>query len=664
MCYTKFLLLLTEEEQNPDDSTPPWTDDQNLETEPLHFQLSTQALNRDTSPKILKFMGLITGLQVSVLVDTGSSHNIIQPRIAKYLNLHLSFINPFTIMVGNGDRLTCNGLCPQVPLKIQDHTFTIPCYLIAIEGADVVLGLDWLSTLGPISADFATSSLSFKYHNAPITLTANHSANAHLSSYNTLQHLSHTNSIASCHLLSIIPTSNNTDSDKPSHISTTTKFNNLPTAIQSTLLKFQTLFQKPKELPSSRPHDHHINLLPNTNPVNVKPYRYPHNQKATITQLISDMLEDSIIKPSHSPFSSHVLLVKKKDGTWRFCVDYRALNAVTVKDSFPIPTVDELLDELGNAKFFTKLDLRSGYHQIRLFPLDTHKTTFRTCDGHYEFLVLPFRLTNAPSTFQSAMNDLLRPYLRKFVLVFFDDILIYNPSFEEHLIHLELILELLITNNFFAKFSKCDFAVTMVHYLGHLISEGVMQPDPEKIQAILNWPQPRSLSMLRGFLGLPGFYRKFIKGYTSLAAPLTDLLRGNTFTRTELATRAFTELKEQIANGPKLHLPDLTQPFQLETDASSTAIGAVLQQGGKPLAFFSKKLCPRRQQAAAYVRELFAITEAGKTNVVADALSRQFQYDEATIMENKSILLAVSSPVLLPRSLGHSYRFTQARTLS
>lgn len=282
------------------------------------------------------------------------------------------------------------------------------------------------------------------------------------------------------------------------------------------------------------------------------------------------------------------------------------------------------MDELGSAKFFTELDLRSGYHQIRVYPPDTHKTAFRTCDGHYEFLVLPFGLTNAPSTFQSAMNDLLRPYLRKFVLVFFDDILINSPSFTDHLVHLKLILELLVTNKFFAKFSKCDFTVTTVHYLGHLISDGLMTPDPAKIKAILDWPQPRSLSALRGFLGLSGFYRKFIKGYTVLAAPLTDLLRVNNFTWTEEATQAFTQLQHQITNAPKLHLPDLAKPFQIETDASSTAIGAVLQQGGHPLAFFSKKLCPRMQQAPTYVRELFAITEAGRSNVVADALSRKF----------------------------------------
>lgn len=270
------------------------------------------------------------------------------------------------------------------------------------------------------------------------------------------------------------------------------------------------------------------------------------------------------------------------------------------KDRFPIPTVEELLDELANAKFSSKLDLRSGYHQIRVHPTDTPKTAFRTCDGHYEFMVLPFGLTNAPSTFQAAMNDLLRPYLRKFVLVFFDDILIYNSTYVDHLSHLHTVLNLLVTNQFFAKLSKCVFAVSSVHYLGHIISDGTMAPDPSKVAAIKEWPMPRSLSQLRGFLGLTGFYRRFVRNYATLATPLTDLLRQNKFTWNDSAAKAFTELQNHIGADSFLHLPDLSMPFQIETDASAVAIGAVLQQAGKPLAFFSKQLCPRLQSAPAW----------------------------------------------------------------
>ena len=245
-------------------------------------------------------------------------------------------------------------------------------------------------------------------------------------------------------------------------------------------------------------------------------------------------------------------------------MDYKALNAATICDRFPIPTIDELLDELGSTIVFTKIDLYSGYHQIHLTPIDTHKTAFRTMDGHYEFLVMPFGLTNAPSTFQAAMNDLLRPYLRRFVLVFFDDILVYSPTLQDHLTHLELILQLLAQHHFFAKLSKCSFATTQVSYLGHLISSIGVTPDPDKIQAITSWPQPRSLTDLRAFLGLTGFYRKFVHHYATLVSPLTDLLQHKQFTWTSAAQEAFQILQAHMAKIPTLRLPDFQQPFTVE----------------------------------------------------------------------------------------------------
>jgi hypothetical protein len=345
------------------------------------------------------------------------------------------------------------------------------------------------------------------------------------------------------------------------------------------------VFQEPQQLPPQRSFDHSIPLVQGVKPININPYRYSPEQKDEIEAQIKQMLQQGIIQPSTSPFASPVLLVKKKDGTWRFCVDYRHLNAITIKNKYPLPiknkyplpVVDELLDELHGAKWFTKLDLRSGYHQIRVLPEDEIKTAFKTHNGHWQFKVMPFGLTNAPATFQGIMNTIFAEQLRKYVLVFVDDILIYSESFEAHQNHLQQVFQILRANQLFIKKSKCTFAQPQLEYLGHIIGEQGVQTDPAKIQAVQDWPNPTNHKQLRGFLGLSGYYRKFIKNYGAISRPLTDLLKKNTpFVWTPALQESFDTLKTALVEAPVLALPDFTKPFVLETDASDQAIGVVL----------------------------------------------------------------------------------------
>jgi Reverse transcriptase (RNA-dependent DNA polymerase) len=254
--------------------------------------------------------------------------------------------------------------------------------------------------------------------------------------------------------------------------------------IQQVLNEFSDVFQHPKELPPNRTIDHKVPLLPLAKPVNLRPCRYSYFQKLELEKIIEELLQTSVIRPSTSPFASPALLVKKKDGSWRLCVDYQQLNNITVKNKYPIHVIDDLLDELYGAHVFSKVDLRSGYHQIRMFDDDIVKMTFRTHEGHYEYLVMPFGLTNAPATFQALMNTIFKPYLRRFVLVFFDDILIYSKDMVSHVQHLNLVLQKLRENQLFAKLSKCEFGVAKVEYLGHIISSQGVATDPGKIEAM------------------------------------------------------------------------------------------------------------------------------------------------------------------------------------
>ncbi|GJR78670.1 transposon ty3-G gag-pol polyprotein [Tanacetum coccineum] len=418
----------------------------------------------------------------------------------------------------------------------------------SVRGCEMVLGIQWLSTLGDIQRNFKELQLQKQ-------LLQNHG--------NYVPSISYIWPSATLQLMH----------------STTLQSTKLYPDLEQLLLEFEDVFAVPHTLPPQRKFDHRIPLKDESVAINVRSYRYPLAQKDAIEAMIKELLDTGVVIPSHSPFSSPIVMVKKKDGSWRICIDYRQLNNNTIKDKFPIPVIGELIDELCGAKFFSKLDLRSGYHQIIMCEEHIFKIAFKSHEEHYGFVVMPFFLINAPSTFQALINLVFKPFLRNFTLVFFDDILIYNPSLENNVDHLRQVLKVMRENTLYAKQSKCMFGTRQVEYLGHLISTERVATDPQKIQAMQTWPVPTTLKQLRVVSS---------------------------------AQQDFETLQQTMTEAPDLAFPNFNKEFVIETDASEYGIGAVLQQQGHPIAFFSKTLAPKHQSLSTYEKELLVVILALK----------------------------------------------------
>jgi RNase H-like domain found in reverse transcriptase/Reverse transcriptase (RNA-dependent DNA polymerase)/Integrase zinc binding domain/Chromo (CHRromatin Organisation MOdifier) domain/Retroviral aspartyl protease len=384
--------------------------------------------------------------------------------------------------------------------------------------------------------------------------------------------------------------------------------------------EYSKVFSKAQadQLPPHRPYDHAIPVTEGATVPFGPVYNLSQTELKALHEYIKENLAKGFIRRSESPAGAPILFVKKKDGSLRLCVDYRGLNKVTTPNRCPLPLISETFDQLGRAKYFTKLDMRGAYNLLRIAKGDEWKTAFRCRYGHFEYQVMPFGLMNAPGTFQAFVNDVLRDYLDDFVVVYLDDILIYSDTLEEHTEHVRRVLKKLDAAGIGLKLEKCAFDKQEVHFLGFVIGINGISMDPAKVAAIQDWATPKSVFDIQVFLGLANFYRRFVRNYSKIAIPLTTLLKKNTkFVWSKSAQSAFDELKARLMSGPILRHFDPTKACVIEADASDYALGGVCSQHDEfgqlhPIAYYSRKLLPAEMNYQIYDKELLAIVCAFK----------------------------------------------------
>lgn len=377
-------------------------------------------------------------------------------------------------------------------------------------------------------------------------------------------------------------------------------------------------FQENTRLSFTNVIKHKIRTTNNV-PIISKSYRYPYIHKREVEGQIQEMLQNNIIRHSNSPYSAPIWIVPKKadasgKNKWRLVIDYRKLNEVTIDDKYPIPNIDEILDKLGRCQYFTTLDLAKGFHQIEIEEEDIHKTAFSVEGGHYEFLRMPFGLKTAPATFQRLMNYVLRDYINKICLVYLDDVIIFSTSLQEHINSLKLVFNRLQEANLKVQLDKSEFLKKETEFLGHVVTLEGIKPNPKKIECIVNFPIPKSPKQIKQFLGLTGYYRKFIKDYSLIAKPMTKCLKKDAkinISNPEYQ-ESFNTLRNLLIHDPILAYPDFTKKFTLTTDASNFALGAILSQENHPICYASRTLNDHEINYSTIEKELLAIIWATK----------------------------------------------------
>ena len=555
---------------------------------------------------LLYVSALINGRLCQAMVDTGASHEFMTPTLAKACGLRMEVNSKGTWKTVNGKEKQVGRIAPNVVVTVGEVTVRVEFSIVEMDDFDVVLGQSWARLARALPYPFGEQVL-FMQDKLHVVKASSSRPNPLPKILSSMQ----LKKVArkGCLMMAAIFKDTN-DHGHPLSLK------DIHPNMMVLLDRFQDVMPNalPKELPPKREVDHRIEVVPGCTPPVKSPYRLSIAENAELKRQLNELLEAGFIRPSRSPYGAPVLFVKKKDGSLRMCVDYRALNKLTIKNRYPLPNLREMFDQLGKARYFTKMDLRSGYYQMRIAEGDVEKTAMRTRYGSYEWLVMSMGLTNAVATFSTLMNQVFGPELDKCIVVYLDDLLVFSSTWEQHLKDVEMALQRLRENHLYVKKSKCDFGVEVVYFLGFKIACGELQPEEEKLRAIKEWPTPRSVTDVRSFLGLASFYRVFIDGFARLSTPLSNLTKsGKKWFWCDKCACAFDALKEALCTAPCLALPDFDKPFELHTDASNYAMGGVLMQEGRPVAFESKKLMDRETRYPTHEKEMAAIVHCLRT---------------------------------------------------
>eukprot|EP00253_Pinus_taeda_P029666 PITA_29666 len=554
----------------------------------------------DYQPTMTEFEGKIFDRAVSVLVDPGATLSYISPKVVESCGLQTTkFKSLWLVQLATGTKRRVLTKVSNCPLKLAGQIITTELNVLPLGSYDVLTGMDWLERRWSI-INCKTKTISYRDE---------------LGMGKEIQGIQKPVQIRPIIASQLVKCIRNKCQIYAVQVGFADSVDKAATVKDIHVVQeFADVF--PEEIPRLPPRrdlDFTIELIPGATPVSRAPYRMSVPELTELKMQLQELLEKKYIRPSVSRWGAPVLFVRKKDGTLRMCIDYRQLNKLTINNKYPLPRIDELFDQVKGATIFSKIDLRSGYHQIRIKDEDIAKTAFRTRYGHYEFVVLPFGLTNAPATFMCLMNSVFHQYLDKFVLIFIDDILIYSRNRKEHEEHLRIVLQTLREHQLYGKFNKCDFYKEQIQYLGHIITKEGIAVDPEKIKTIMDWPTPKDVADIRSFMGLAGYYRRFVEGFSRVAYPITSLKKkGKAFRWTADCQRSFEQLKHLLTTAPVLCVADPEKEYVVCTDARKEGVGGVLMQEGKVIAYESRKLKEHEQKYSAYDLELTAVIHALK----------------------------------------------------